>query len=158
MFSKLVRHRDAVVAYLLSSSGDKLLYIGRSVPYQSVRSPANCERMELDASGHLLRPLSATSCEVIMLIQLREIRNRVPAAVFKVVQRKRLANLVRLKEYAEGLPTTGSVTPPHARVVASRISQSASMRMGMARAKSPRGSPAASAGTDTADTPTEQPN
>lgn len=147
MASKLIRNRDAVVACLLSTSGESLLYIARSVPYGSLRSPPGCERLEVDASGYLLRPLSATSCEVTHLLQLREVRNKLPAALFKSIQRKRLASVVRLKEYAEGLPLPGAVTPPHIRVLAAaaRASQSSTIHIGHARARSPRSGAAAAA-------------
>lgn len=98
----LTLDRDAVLGYLTCQHEDRLVCVARSVPYGQIPLPVNHLRIEVDISGYSIRRLSDKSCEVTMLLQLREIR-KANAMLFNHVRRKRMGSLYRLKEYAESL-------------------------------------------------------
>lgn len=98
---KLLRKRDVVLGYLKVKRGDLLMLIARSVPFGTIPSPPNCERVDVDTSGFMIRSIDATSCEVTYLMQLREVRKRVAPVVFKRLREKRLAQIFLLKYYLE---------------------------------------------------------
>ncbi len=110
----VILNRDAVLAYLTVQRPDGSLFcLARSVPYGNIPVPANHLRLNVDISGYLIRPVTATSCTVTSLLQLREVR-RTNAIAWKVARRKRMISILRLKEYAESLSVEelNQIAPP----------------------------------------------
>ena len=92
----LIMDRDAVLGYLTGRHDGHLVCVARSVPFGQIATPAGHLRIDVDISGYQIRSLSDSSCEVTMMLQLREIR-KTNHVVFNAVRRKRMASLFRLK-------------------------------------------------------------
>ena len=98
----LMTNRDAVVAYLTTRHEGNLIVVARSVPYGNIPVPPNHLRLVVDISGFHIRRLGDNCCEVTQLLQLRDVR-RANVLTWNLARRKRMAVLLRLKEYAESM-------------------------------------------------------
>ena len=93
-------HRDAVIAYLCTKYRGYFICVGRSVPYGNIPVPKDHLRIEVDVSGYMLKKISASQTEVIMLFQLRDIR-KAGMIAFELLRKRRLTQVAKLKHYVE---------------------------------------------------------